>query len=394
MASSASTSSCRPATSCACSTNSIRCSRARSRWARPTMSICSAARLTNWWPSARARPPTSSPRPVRAGSSCSRTSTGRWPQVRELLATVGLASMQPLAAAERLAIDPRATLFVLLQDRSIRVSWKTEVREPLARILQGQAVPAAAQALRRDPQAGAAQPGVRRLHMHAGDGNVHTNIPVNSDDYGMLKEAEAAVARIMALARSLDGVISGEHGIGITKLEFLTEDEIRRVPRLQAAHRPRGPLQQGQAAGRWRPAQRLHAQLRADGGRVADPAGSPTSARSPIRSRTACAAASASRCAPRMCRAPTCSTARATRSWPPRCWSRPSCTRSRPGAACRSSTGTSFPTSPTTAPCATSARSPCPVDIDFGDVSMNMRNLLRKMGKKKFNPAMRRRCSS
>ena len=29
---------------------------------------------------------------------------------------------------------------------------------------------------------------------------------------------------------------------------------------------------------------------------------------------------------------------------------------------------------------------PCPVNIDFGDVSMNMRNLLRKMGKKKFNP--------
>jgi Fe-S oxidoreductase len=30
--------------------------------------------------------------------------------------------------------------------------------------------------------------------------------------------------------------------------------------------------------------------------------------------------------------------------------------------------------------------SPCPVDIDFGEVTMNMRNLLRKMGKKKFNP--------
>ena len=29
---------------------------------------------------------------------------------------------------------------------------------------------------------------------------------------------------------------------------------------------------------------------------------------------------------------------------------------------------------------------PCPVKIDFGDVSMNMRNLLRKMGQKKFNP--------
>src|SRR5206468_833073 len=64
------------------------------------------------------------------------------------------------------------------------------------------------------------------LHMHAGDGNVHTNIPVNSDDYAMLQEANAAVARIMALARSLDVVISGEHGIGITKLEYLTPAEL------------------------------------------------------------------------------------------------------------------------------------------------------------------------
>jgi Fe-S oxidoreductase len=30
--------------------------------------------------------------------------------------------------------------------------------------------------------------------------------------------------------------------------------------------------------------------------------------------------------------------------------------------------------------------SPCPVDIDFGNVSMAMRNLLRKMGQKRFNP--------
>ena len=65
------------------------------------------------------------------------------------------------------------------------------------------------------------------LHMHAGDGNVHTNIPVNSDDYGMLQEANAAVTRIMQIARDLNGVISGEHGIGITKYEFLTDEETR-----------------------------------------------------------------------------------------------------------------------------------------------------------------------
>lgn len=29
---------------------------------------------------------------------------------------------------------------------------------------------------------------------------------------------------------------------------------------------------------------------------------------------------------------------------------------------------------------------PCPVNIDFGDVSIKMRNLLREQGKKKFNP--------
>ena len=45
------------------------------------------------------------------------------------------------------------------------------------------------------------------LHMHAGDGNVHTNIPVNSDNYDMLQTAHAAVARIMGLARGLGGVI-------------------------------------------------------------------------------------------------------------------------------------------------------------------------------------------
>ena len=62
--------------------------------------------------------------------------------------------------------------------------------------------------------------------MHAGDGNVHSNIPVNSDDYEMMQDAQKAVARVMNLAKSLDGVISGEHGIGITKMEFIDESTI------------------------------------------------------------------------------------------------------------------------------------------------------------------------
>ena len=64
------------------------------------------------------------------------------------------------------------------------------------------------------------------LHMHAGDGNVHTNIPVHSENYAMLHEADRIVDEIMALAQSLDGVISGEHGIGLTKIQYLEADKL------------------------------------------------------------------------------------------------------------------------------------------------------------------------
>lgn len=64
------------------------------------------------------------------------------------------------------------------------------------------------------------------LHAHAGDGNVHTNIPVHSQNYEMLHEAERIVDRIMELARSLGGVISGEHGIGMTKIKYLMPEKL------------------------------------------------------------------------------------------------------------------------------------------------------------------------
>jgi FAD/FMN-containing dehydrogenase/Fe-S oxidoreductase len=62
---------------------------------------------------------------------------------------------------------------------------------------------------------------VLATHMHAGDGNVHVNIPVMSNDRAMLRRAEAAVDRLMAKTAALGGVCSGEHGIGVTKLKYL-----------------------------------------------------------------------------------------------------------------------------------------------------------------------------
>jgi len=64
------------------------------------------------------------------------------------------------------------------------------------------------------------------LHMHAGDGNIHTNIPVHSSNYEMIHQAEVLVDRIMEIAHRLGGVISGEHGIGLTKFQFLEQAKI------------------------------------------------------------------------------------------------------------------------------------------------------------------------
>ena len=141
------------------------------------------------------------------------------------LARIGL-EPAALAASARLASQPQLTVFDLLQDRSIRVSWKRELRDEFRRIFAGgpfQPLVADLEAIHKRVLRSRV---FVALHMHAGDGNVHTNIPVNSDDYEMLRAANRAVARIFRIARDLDGVISGEHGIGITKLEFLDDAEI------------------------------------------------------------------------------------------------------------------------------------------------------------------------
>ncbi|MFZ5565086.1 MAG: DUF3683 domain-containing protein, partial [Thermodesulfobacteriota bacterium] len=61
-------------------------------------------------------------------------------------------------------------------------------------------------------------------HMHAGDGNVHVNIPVFSNDREMMLRAAETADTIMEKAVRLGGVVSGEHGIGFTKIKHLDEE--------------------------------------------------------------------------------------------------------------------------------------------------------------------------
>ncbi len=59
---------------------------------------------------------------------------------------------------------------------------------------------------------------------HAGDGNLHVNIMVDRADRGQMTRARSAVAELFDAAISMDGTLSGEHGIGITKAEHLSRE--------------------------------------------------------------------------------------------------------------------------------------------------------------------------
>ncbi|HEY2627791.1 MAG TPA: FAD-binding and (Fe-S)-binding domain-containing protein, partial [Usitatibacter sp.] len=145
----------------------------------------------------------------------------------------------------RIGEDPELTVFERVQLHKMRVSWKLELRDPLREIFGGrdfEPVMAAIEKVHAQVLRGRV---FVALHMHAGDGNVHTNIPVNSDDYEMLHQATQAVARIMKFARALGGVISGEHGIGLTKLEFLEPEEIQAFVDYKKRVDPEGRFNRG-----------------------------------------------------------------------------------------------------------------------------------------------------
>lgn len=82
-------------------------------------------------------------------------------------------------------------------------------------------------------------------HMHAGDGNIHVNIPVLSNDQPMLRRADQVVDKVMAKVVSLGGVVSGEHGIGVTKLKYLDKKRIDELTAYRKTVDPEGVMNPG-----------------------------------------------------------------------------------------------------------------------------------------------------
>ena len=294
-------------------------------------------------------------------------------------------------------LDDVDALFPQLQDHTLRASWKTQIRAPLQAIFTGaEFAPILA-------ECGAIHKRVLKgrvwiaLHMHAGDGNVHTNIPVNSDNYDMLQAAHAAVARIMVLARSLDGVISGEHGIGITKLEFLSDAELQPFTDYKRKVDPEGRFNKGKLLRDNSHAARDGSVLHADLTNAYTPSFGLMGHESIIMQQSDIGAIADSvkdclRCG--KCK-PVCAThvPRANLLYSPR--NKILATsllveaflyeeQTRRGVSIKH--WEEFEDVADHCTVCHKCLSPCPVKIDFGDVSMNMRNLLRKMGQKKFNP--------
>jgi Fe-S oxidoreductase len=309
----------------------------------------------------------------------------RWDWLLNNLDATPASAELAIASTGLVASNGHATVFSALQDHTLRVSWKREIRRALQQIFVGreyQPVLDACDALHEQTRKSRV---FVALHMHAGDGNVHTNLPVNSDDYAMLQAANAAVARIMQLARDLGGVISGEHGIGLTKMEFLEDETIQSFVHYKQKIDPNGRFNKGKLL--------PGADLR----NAYTPSFSLLEAESLIMEQSEIGNIADSikdclRCG--KCK-PVCNThiPRANLLYSPR--NKILATsllieaflyeeQTRRGVSIKH-----FDEFGDVADHCTVCHkclNPCPVNIDFGDVSIAMRNLLRKQGKKKFNP--------
>ncbi len=84
---------------------------------------------------------------------------------------------------------------------------------------------------------------------HAGDGNIHVNVMVDYDAPGAKQRSEAALDELFAGILAMNGVITGEHGIGLAKKKWwplAASDEVRALHRtVKRALDPRGILNPG-----------------------------------------------------------------------------------------------------------------------------------------------------
>jgi len=84
---------------------------------------------------------------------------------------------------------------------------------------------------------------------HAGDGNIHVNVMVDGNNKKELEDGHKAIEEIFKMVVELGGTLSGEHGIGISKAEFMdiafSKAELNLFKQIKKAFDPNGILNPG-----------------------------------------------------------------------------------------------------------------------------------------------------
>jgi D-lactate dehydrogenase len=84
---------------------------------------------------------------------------------------------------------------------------------------------------------------------HAGNGNIHVNLLVNPDDAAEMQRADACLSDVFSLVISLRGTLSGEHGVGLEKRDYILQEldpvSLRLMHRIKLQFDPNNILNPG-----------------------------------------------------------------------------------------------------------------------------------------------------
>lgn len=169
----------------------------------------------------------------------------RWSKYTECMDDAAVDHLNLFSEEEKSKIHDGDKIIDLLMRRDLLVSYRKEIKQRMREIFRGQEMEGLRNALRSKHVAIKNNRLFIAMHMHAGDGNIHTNIPVHSDNYRMLHEADKLVDKVMQLSQKLEGVISGEHGIGLTKIQYLESNKLEAFLSYKKQVDPRGHFNRG-----------------------------------------------------------------------------------------------------------------------------------------------------
>jgi glycolate oxidase len=84
---------------------------------------------------------------------------------------------------------------------------------------------------------------------HAGDGNIHVNIMVDKNNAEEYSKGLAIIQKIFELTLSVGGSLSGEHGIGLAKLPYISmeikEREMKLMKEVKRLFDPKNMMNPG-----------------------------------------------------------------------------------------------------------------------------------------------------